>query len=138
MIGNFFFLLQSKSKQKSMKKDKVLLQGVNCIILMLLWRLFSIRRKNSMCIVVLHVKLQPKRTKFVEMRAKSVWQSKIIDFEFWPNLKVNKKARPFNFKMSYMYQSFATNFRYGMQCSLMLMKSLYLMPLGFDWGLCLS
>ena len=32
-----------------------------------------------MVIMVLHVKLQQKRTKWVEMRAKTVWQVKYMD-----------------------------------------------------------
>ena len=33
-----------------------------------------------MYFMILHLKLQPKQTKYVEMRAKSVWQVKFMDF----------------------------------------------------------
>ena len=56
------------------------------------WKLVNTSWKNSMHIMVLHVKLQPKRTKSVEMRAKSIWRAKFMDFfnvffelfNFWP------------------------------------------------------
>ena len=63
------------------------------------WRLVNKIWKNLMCIVVLHVKIQTQRTICVEMRTKSIWWVKIIDFfnvffiffNFWSNLKANKK-----------------------------------------------
>jgi hypothetical protein len=43
-------------------------------------RLVNKRWKHVMCIVVLHVTLQPKPTNSVEMRANFVWQIKIINY----------------------------------------------------------
>ena len=57
-----------------------LLRSKKCIFCMHLWRLVNKIQKSSMCIVVIYVKLQPQRTKSVEMRAKSIWQVKTIDF----------------------------------------------------------
>jgi hypothetical protein len=76
-LGKNAFYALNKSWQKSRKKEKVSLQGTKSIFF---WRLVNKIRKKCMCIVVLNVKLQPQRKKSVEMRAKFVWQVKIIDF----------------------------------------------------------
>ena len=75
-----YFSLRGKSRQKSREKQKVSLWGAKKIFLNRFWMFINKIWKNFMCIVVLHVKLQPKRTNSVEMRANSVWQVKIIDF----------------------------------------------------------
>ena len=45
-----------------------------------IWKISHLQVKNCMYFMILHVKLQPKQTKYVEMRAKSVWQVKFMDF----------------------------------------------------------
>ena len=65
--------------------------------------------QHLICIMVLHVKLQHKRTKFVEMEAKAVWQSKLLIFKsvfflffnFGSNLKADKKP---NWKIICIYK----------------------------------
>ena len=57
-----------------------LLRSKKWIFLKHFQRLVHKIQKSFMCIVVLHVKLQTQWTKSVEMRAKSVWQVKIIYF----------------------------------------------------------
>ena len=88
------------------------------------WRLVNKIRKNSMCIVLIHVKLQPQRIKSMEMRAKSLWQVRIKDFfnvfflfsKFCPFCRhVNKKYKnvviktcSVNIKMFHTHWTFRT------------------------------
>ena len=82
-LAKIHFLPWSNSRQKSPQKEKVSLRGYKSIFLKHFQRLVNNVWKNFMCIVVLHVKLQPQQTTSVEMRANFVWQVKIIDFSMY-------------------------------------------------------
>jgi hypothetical protein len=69
---NTFFCFKVNPDKNPRKKETVSLEGAKSIFLKHFWRLIHEIRKNFMCTVVLHVKLQRQQTKSVEMRAKSV------------------------------------------------------------------
>ena len=82
-FNKIHFLLRSKSRQKSQKERESFTSRRQKYFFKAFLEVDPKIQKKIMCIVVLHVKLQPQQTKSVEMRAKSAWQVKIIYFSMY-------------------------------------------------------
>ena len=68
-LETILFLLWSETKN-NFRKNKASLRRITSILSNHFWRLVNKIRRNLICIVLLHMKLQLRRIKTVEMRAK--------------------------------------------------------------------
>ena len=87
-LEKMHFLARSKYRQKSPPKRESFTSRRQKYFVNEFLEVYPKLWKNCMCIVVLHVKLQPQRTKSVEIRAKFVWLQDLFNvfflfFNFW-------------------------------------------------------